>query len=232
MKNKRANLIIIAILIVLLLIGSIYIFKSHSSKMAALELAGVEAVVVSHDKSMFPQFIYNANAINSSSVIGEKEHEMSIHNIADIKETAEKSQNIVRGKITGLCYTFSDGIAYTVAEVHVSDSLKGSLMPEDIISLYYVGGFAEVQDYNEFYGISGGEQNKYYKFTVPGYPAPEIGQDRLFFLSASSEDFAVPEGGFCLTSGQSSVFSPSDDGESFTGNGETYSLDEIKKFIK
>lgn len=230
--KKWAKLSLIAVLTALLLFCGIYINIRHNNRMAAIELASVEAVVVSHDKSVFPEFIYNAGAINNESIYGEKEHNFTLSHIADLKDLTEFSTDIVRGQITGLSYTFINGVAYTVADLHISHSLKGSLVPDDVVSLYYLGGYAAVQDYNNFYDIEGGEQNKYYKFTVTGYPVPEIGQDMLFFLSQRCDKFTIPDGAFCLSSGGNSVYTLSENGEAFTGNGKSFSYEYIEGLIK
>ena len=232
MKKKWAKFSILAGLIVILLLSGLYINHRHNKRIDAIELASVEAVVVSHDKSVYPSFIYNASAINSENVCGEKEHKITTSAIGDIKEMTECSTNIVRGQITGLCYTFINGIAYTVADVHISQSLKGSLLPDDVISLYYLGGYADVQDYNNFYDINGGEQNKFYKFTVPDYPVPQVGQDMLFFLSPSYKELDIPEDTFYLTAGANSIYSPSESGETFTGNGKSFTCKYLKELIK
>lgn len=231
MKKNWAKISILAGLIVILLLGGIYINGRYSKRRAAIAHASVEAVVVSHDKSVYPGFIYNSCAINSENLCGEKEHEIPSSAVTDMKKLADISTDIVRGKITGVCYTFINGIAYTVADLHIEDSLKGSLVSDDIVSLYFLGGYASVQDYNSFYEIKGGEPNKFYKFTAKGYSVPQVGQDMLFFMSANTDNRDIPKNGYSLSSGADSVFSASAEGESFTGNGKSFTCEFLKELI-
>lgn len=232
MNRTRAKLIITTVLIVILLTVGIHIAGMHSKRMVSLREAGVEAVVVSHDKSVYPDFIYNSCAINNDSISGEKEHKIPLSHTADMEELAKLSTDIVTGRITGLCYTFINGTAYTVADLHISSSFKGSLVSDDIVSLYFLGGYASVQDYNSFYGIQDGDPNKFYKFTVKGYPVPALEQDMLFFMSSNSVQQDIPKNVYSLTSPANSVYTPSSDGESYTGNGKRFTGEFLKELVQ
>ena len=231
MKKKNWITLGIAAALVLVLILTFFLVKQNRARRLAEAIdAGQQAVIVSHDKTVFPDFVYNSDAISEDSIAGEKKQKSIPVSSAAIDEEAKLAGVIVRGSISSLSYTFIDGNAYTLADVTVTEVLKGNLVQGDIISVYYPGGYASVNDYNEFHGDKA-EGSGYYRVSAGNVPEPVLEQDAVFFLTSPETGSAVPDGAFVPGFGKNSVLPFDGDGKSVKFGEERLVYDELKEFI-
>ena len=229
MKKKTAY---IAVIILLLLLCTGFLIKSGADKrqQEAIE-AGQAATIVSHDKTVLPGFIYNIDSISMDSIVGQKHCSFSYPEQESLKAVAEMSSQLVHGRITNLSFTFMDGQAWTVADLQITASYKGELKKDDVISLYYPGGYVSVSDYNSYHHIkSGGGENEFYQSFPDSSPLPCLMDEGLFFLSDDNSAYSLPEGTYFLSCGNSSICSYADE-DTYIWLNNTISLQDILNSI-
>ena len=231
MKNKKWIIPVLAAVTALLLVTGFFLLRHNRQQRRAEAIsAGKQAVIVSHDKTVLPDFVYNSDSIAEDSIRGEKQQRPIPESSADIEEMAQQAELIVRGSVSFLSYTFMDGLAYTMADVTVTEVLKGSLQQGDIISVYYPGGYASVNDYSEFMGekVTGGG---YYRVKAGNVPEPEMGRDAVFFLSEPAAGSPVPKGAYSLHFGERSVLPFDEQGRSLSPGEDKLSFEELLEII-
>ena len=228
MKKKTAVIAGIIILVVIIALSSVLISVHRDRKTAEALAASTEAVIVSSDKSVFPGFIYNSDSINSDSLVGEKEAKLPEFEAKTLPELEALSGDVIRGRVKALSYTFIRGEAWTQADIEVTGVFKGGLSEGFVISVYFPGGYASVEDYNKFYGENNpGGANEYYIISSGKAPVPFIEDDVLLFLNPADEASAVPKGAYVLSWGEYSVFSVYDEGKGMSRGSENFDMDEI-----
>ncbi|MCI8360203.1 MAG: hypothetical protein HFE86_02570 [Clostridiales bacterium] len=111
-----------------------------------------------------------------------------------ISDLSESADGIIRGEILAVSYFHIDTVAYTKMDIKVKDVLAGSLQAGDQISVYKSGGFIGLHAYlpdiqERVPEITIEEiENTVVDVSNEGDPHPEIGQEAVFFLYASTED--------------------------------------------
>ena len=212
MKKKSALIAAVAALTVLIILSSVLIKVNRDRRYAEALEASVDAVVISSDKTVFPGFIYNTDSISYDSIIGEKRMGSYPGPKPGLKELRDGSSDVVRGTVVSLSYTFIDGLAYTQVDLCLDEVLKGSLEKDYYISVYFPGGYASVEDYNEFYGEDKpGGANKYYHFVSGPSRLPYQDDELLLFISPAA-DSLLPGGAYELSFGEYSVYNVLEEG--------------------
>lgn len=233
MTKKAVITTLAVILIFAMLLGGLYLQRSSREKQQGTADAGQTAVIVSHDKTVYPSFVYNFDSISSETLIGEKHYSFKSLEQDDLKMLADSASDIIRGRIVNTSYTFIDGHAWTLAEIQVLSSFKGELVKDDVISVFYPGGYVSAHDYNSVYDRkTPGSENEFYQVIADGSPSPFLLEEELFFLSSDVAGLSLPSGGYVLSSGNSSVVTTNDDGSKFYWQGETLTADRLLEIIE
>ncbi len=205
---KKKTVLISVISIILVLLTFLFIKGMYNKRQQEAIAAGKPAVIVSHDKTVLPDFIYNIDSISSETVVGEKHYDFDFSEQNNLNSVIERSSDIVYGRINSLSYTFINGMAWTVTELQVLNTYKGDLCDNDVISLYYPGGFMSVYDYNAHYESGKpGSDSEFYRSYITDAPIPFITEEELFFISDDTADYSLPDGSYILSSGNSSICS-------------------------
>lgn len=160
----------------------------------------------------------------------------------DIQSMMDFSTLIVRGSIQNITYTFVGGIAWTEVDVLIEDVLYGERNPNDIITVYYLGGYVPVEDYVNYYGEahfsdehlnSMAFSTEFFEFVVEGEDHPNVSENNLYFLVETPENSPLPTGVYERVCNESSTFQVSPDGEylyrNCTGAGEVYMTEVYAK---
>ena len=124
-----------------------------------------------------------------------------------IREMFSDSNAVVLAKVNKIVYTSIDGEAYTAENITISEVFKGSLSPEDRITLFVSGGYIPGEEYikHHRYVLLPDAEN-YSIYDSGGCAGKEyVGDTYLFFIKNSSSSF--PHGSFELISyGDEAVF--------------------------
>ncbi len=119
----------------------------------------------------------------------------------------DNSYAVVLAKIDKIVYTSISGRPYTVENIIISDTLKGTLRNYDMISLYVSGGYMPADEYAQSHPdviIDNAEGLTVYD--DGGCKGEQsVGDTLLFFISNNNTD--IPQGAFSLTGeGDEAVF--------------------------
>lgn len=194
---------------------------------------GAPAIVLSHDKTALPDFVYNLNSASEPYVLGEIHISAGSCSPENIPHLSRNSSAIVRGKLSDIYYTFIDGLAWTQANICISESLKGTLAVGDIISVYFPGGYASATDYEACYGEGSAAENSrgFYRFVAEGISPPEPGDEALFFLSEAAPGSGLPEGAYELSCERYAYLSFCENGSALCLGSDRFSYTELKLLI-
>lgn len=232
MKKKTAVIAAISVFLVLVILSSVLIKVNRDKRHAEVLEAAMDAVIISSDKTVFPDFIYNSDSIHTDTVVGEKLVNIEPIEKPSLQELSQLSDSVVRGHVVSLSYTFIDGIAWTQADINISEVLKGGLVSGNFISVYFPGGFVSVEDYNEFSGENNpGGQNKYYSFKAGSAPIPGYNDELLLFISPSDGKYLLPEGSYSLSCAEHSVFNVQDGGKHLMQGKSSIDYETVKKLF-
>lgn len=143
----------------------------------------------------------------------------------DIKTLRTKSNEVIEGEVQSLSYVKDGALAYTIAEVKTTKSLKddGTLDAGDVVHVLYMGGYIPLADVvsaddsvsHSFDAWSEEDIDKTVVYQEPmGEELPEVGDKAVYFLM---EETNFPQWGktYSLVSGTASELGSSDNGESF-----------------
>ncbi len=227
MKEKTTVAVGAVFILSVLLASWALVYASTAGKEAQ---SGEAAVVLSHDKTALPEFVYNPDSITASSVIAEKTYSTGQQGQVDALSMTLESSAVVRGKIGGIYYTFIDGLAWTQADIRVSESLRGQLTGGDLISVYFPGGYVSTADYAAYYGGDGSDA-EFFRFITDGAKLPVDGADCLLFLTRPDNAAKLPYNAYTLCRGKYSVFYFSSDGLTLSGENGQYSSDEMRRIV-
>ena len=144
-----------------------------------------------------------------------------------IDELFDNSYAVVLAKINKIVYTSISGKPYTIENIIVTDSLKGTLRNYDMISLYLRGGYMPADEYAESHPYIHIDDTEGLTIYDDGGCSGEqyVGDTFLFFIKKGSSD--MPKGAYTLTGkGDEAVFryqngcyvSISNDQNSFSAN--------------
>lgn len=222
MREKTAVCTGIIFILALMLVSCAF---AHTEARAD-DYMGEPAVILSHDKTALPEFIYNFDALDESLILGEKRLSSGRSFPTDLPSVSRASSFVLSGRIYGVYYTFIDGAAWTQADIFVSECLRGSVQGGDIVSVYFPGGYVSTEDFEAFYGESGGSEAEFYRLVTDGVPLPQQGDSLLLFLTRP-DGAALPEGAYTLSCGKYSIFSLSPDGCMLNRNGQHYETQRL-----
>ena len=107
-----------------------------------------------------------------------------------LDEITKKSEYIVRGSAEKVYYTAIDGITYTVVDFLVTESLKGEIENNSLITVLFLGGYISMDEHIKSRGnadkFSGIPKEKwsttFVKRTVEGAPLPQEKENYLLCL--------------------------------------------------
>lgn len=129
-----------------------------------------------------------------------------------IRDMFSDSNAVVLAKVNKIVYTSIDGEAYTAENITITEVFKGSLTPDDRITLFVSGGYINGEEYikHHRYVLLPDAEN-YSIYDGGGCAGKEyVGDTYLFFIKNSSSSF--PHGSFELIShGDEAVFRQEDD---------------------
>ena len=108
----------------------------------------------------------------------------SDHAPMNISGLYSSSDNVFRGTVTDVIYTNINGDSYVQLNVKLNDCYKGEFAPDDIVSVFYYGGYMTVQQYADLHGISGDYPTDRYINTGNGNYC-EVGSEYVFFARST-----------------------------------------------
>ena len=165
----------------------------------------------------------------------------------DIDTLSETAEEIVGGTIQAVTYDEIEGLAWMKADVLITDSLKGNLKQNDMISIYMPGGYISLEEYMKYhddkmpYNMTKQEMKKtVMKEVVEGEAFPQKGEKNIFYLSKTSSDSPLPSDAYERIRGKYAELDvirehetvrgciPGDDGATI----ENYTWKEIKRKAK
>lgn len=222
MREKRA--VCAGILLVLAAMLTVSIFHVE----AAAEGRGQEAVVHILDDTL-PDFIYNTDTISESSLAGEFHFSLPSPHRGDVPSLSREAIHILRGRVEALYYTSVHGMAWTLAELRVTEGLKGGAAAGESISLYLPGGYVSAADYAQYRGGENESPWEYYKVSVEGVPRLRPGDEALFFLRPAGENSCLPRGACLSLNG--GIFRLAPDGMSLICHEKKLLFDNMRQLI-
>lgn len=164
----------------------------------------------------------------------------------DLKELISVSDDVIRVKVQNVTFTSYEGVAWTKADVLVTDSFKGDLKIGDVISVFTLGGYIPLSDHIEghndafrFNDLSAEEIKKtFLKETIDGEKMIEKSEDLILCVVKTPEDSPLPNGAYERISYSGQLYAKNN--EKFVqmitdSSGETekiYSCDDIRKMIE
>ncbi len=137
-KMKKYISIILSCLIIAVL--GYFIFSNNKEQQALDQKKEDKNVNISN----IPEEFKGKNIIVSTSISDKVLQE-------DFKVMVNHSDSVVKGTVNKLNYETIDGNAWTKMEFKVEEDYKGNLKPEDIIYVYYMGGYIKLKEHIEFY---------------------------------------------------------------------------------
>lgn len=117
-----------------------------------------------------------------------------------INELMGDTEEVIRGKILKVEYFTVGKVAYTKADISVSEVLKGSLTAGDTITVCKTGGYALLKSIDpdiqqKFPKMTDAELNQtVVDVSFEGDPHPQAGQEGVFFLNTKFE--SLPKGAY------------------------------------
>lgn len=223
MREKRAVCAVILLMLAVMLAVSILRVE------AAADSRGQAAAVHILDDTL-PDFIYNTDAISENSLAGTLRFSLSSSGRRDLPFLSRNAACIVRGRVENLYYTSFNGMAWTLVELRISESLKGGSRAGESLSLYLPGGYISAADYALHHGGEDGSPWQYYQVSVNGVPHLRAGDEALFFLCPASGSSCLPHGAWLsLNSG---IFQLTPDGMSLICCGESMLFDNLSQRIR
>lgn len=164
----------------------------------------------------------------------------------DLKELISVSDDVIRVKVQNVTFTSYEGVAWTKADVLVTDSFKGDLKIGDVISVFTLGGYIPLSDHIEghndafrFNDLSAEEIKKtFLKETIDGEKMIEKSDDLILCVVKTPEDSPLPNGAYERISYSGQLYAKNN--EKFVqiitdSSGETekiYSCDDIRKICR
>lgn len=114
------------------------------------------------------------------------------------------SDAIVRGTVKKVVFTQFDGVAWTKADMLVTDSLKGDFQKGDLISVFIPGGYISLADHIAAYdnafryeNLTPKEiENTIIKDTVNGERFAQVGDDYIYCLVKTIEGSPLPDNAY------------------------------------
>ena len=125
----------------------------------------------------------------------------------DISEMYENSCAVILANLDEIVYTSIDGSAFTAENITVSKVYKGDLTENDMLTVFFRGGFLPAEEYAYMYNYPPAEELDGFSVRISGESdgKQEKGRKYIFFLKNSS--YPVPGGAFEPTyNGNMSVF--------------------------
>lgn len=122
----------------------------------------------------------------------------------ELDSLIQASDAIVRGTVKNVVFTQFDGIAWTKADLLITESLKGEFQKGDLVSVFILGGYISLADHIQAYdnafryeGLTPEEiQNTVLKETVNGESFAQVGDDYIYCLVKTLEDSPLPDGAY------------------------------------
>ncbi len=153
--------------------------------------ANSATVTFTQDKTVLPDFIYNSSTIADSSIYTMYSEDSNF-------SQADDADCVVLGTVIETFYTFAGGSAWTQANVRVAEVTRGRLSEGEIISVYFPGGYASMDDYVTAHGAgkysSSGAQ--YLEFIINSEPHPQPGDNAMFCLDKLTNISPLPDGAY------------------------------------
>ena len=144
-------------------------------------------------RTVLPDFIYNSSAIRSAAIY-------SVKSVDDRYQDPADADAELLCTVIDVYYTFISGAAWTQADVRVDEVIRGRLSEGDMISVYFPGGYASMEDYTAVHGegmysASGAD---FLEFTVNGRPHPKSGDNGVVYIDRLPDSSPLPEGAYLL----------------------------------
>ncbi len=107
----------------------------------------------------------------------------------DLESVYEEADNVVVGTVCDIQYTDDDAAPRTIYSFNVSETLKGDIVPNSLISVGESNGYVRVSTYIDVYGtgyyvnLSEDEiENSVILQSIEGAPLPAVGEQYVVFL--------------------------------------------------
>lgn len=107
----------------------------------------------------------------------------------DLESVYEEAVNVVVGTVCDIQYTDDDAAPRTIYSFNVSETLKGDIVPNSLISVGESNGYVRVSTYIDVYGsdyyadLSEDEiENSVILQSIEGAPLPAVGEQYVIFL--------------------------------------------------
>ncbi len=115
-----------------------------------------------------------------------------------------KADEVVRGTVKNIEYTNYSGLAWTKADILITESYKGVLKEGDLVSIFMYGGYIKLEDHIKYYkddfrfeSMTDNEiKNTILEEKDNGKPLIKVGDDLFFPLIKPAEHMPFPEGSF------------------------------------
>lgn len=115
-----------------------------------------------------------------------------------------KSDEIVRGTVKNIEYTNYSGLAWTKADILITESYKGVLKEGDLVSIFIYGGYMKLEDHIKYFkddfrfeSLTDNDiKNTVLRENDNGKPFIEVGDDLYFPLIKPAAHMPFPEGSF------------------------------------
>jgi hypothetical protein len=122
----------------------------------------------------------------------------------DLNSIFSVSNEIVRGKVKNIEYTNFTGLAWTKADILITESYKGVLKEGDLVSIFIYGGYMKLEDHIKYFNdrfrfkeLNDAEIKKtVLKDNDNGKPFLEVGDDLFFPLVNPAPHMPFPEGSY------------------------------------
>lgn len=202
------------------------------------------------DKTVEAKNVINIEDYTTEQII-ESETLCSDYSVSsDIEAISEESTNVIRGTVENVTYTSVNGDPWTQIDVVVSETFKGDIASNDIVSIYIYGGYVSLEEHIKYYkdaekfNLSENEiSESVIRANFDDEEFPVAGAEGIFFLIATPSDSPLPNGVYERVCGKYSELKYNEQSQEFerdqpdasgTENEqkETFTIEEIEETIE
>jgi len=123
---------------------------------------------------------------------------------SDLNFIFGKADEVVRGTVKNIEYTNYSGLAWTKADILITETYKGVLKEDDLVSIFIYGGYIKLKDHIKYFkddfrfeSLTDTEiKNSILKENDNGKPLLEVGDDLFFPLVKPAAHMPFPEGSY------------------------------------
>lgn len=127
----------------------------------------------------------------------------------DLDSLSEQAAEIVAGTVKKVTYDVVDGEIWTNLDISITDVFKGKLVKKDKISVYRLGGYILLKEYQKYhddverFGIDAKEiSHTLLKQVCEGEEFPQVGEESVYYLNKETANDLLPKGAYERISGK------------------------------